>query len=297
MPQRSAPLLVVAFVSAVAAVTTTVVWQVVTDGSEDARGTATEPVVLPRSDADARIAALEAEVASLRNALDLARSAPRRDANGSSPRVGTAEFEAAVRDAVARALAANGDVVDASPDAEFDLASVLQELRGGQLTAEELEELWRWIRESGRVDEVIAALEELALANPNDSRAHTELASAYFNKMLTLSGPDGGQYGARGHASLLRALELDETNWDARFAAAQHEYWAGLGGDSLANFETLIAQQSDRVTEPKHAQAYLWLGNLYMDRDRRDDAIATWEKGLALFPGHGQLKARIDAFR
>ena len=144
---------------------------------------------------------------------------------------------------------------------------------------------------------MVAEFERRAQATPFDSVAHTELGTAYLNKMLTTNGgPEAGKWGAKGGQAYLHALDLDETNWDARFALAQHDTNADMRGDALHNLEALVVQQAERTPVAKHAQSFLWLGNVLMDRGDPQAAMRAWRSGLALFPADESLQERLRAF-
>ena len=186
------------------------------------------------------------------------------------------DLQEMVDEAVANALreAENESAPSLKP---FDLGITMRDLLDPLLSEEERAQLWKKIRDGGQIDAIVAEFERLSRDSPRDTQAHTDLGAAYLNKMLTLQGPAAGEYGSKAHRSLLKALELDPKNWEARFAAAQHEYWAGLSQDSLQNFKVLVKQQVDRINEPQHAQAFLWLGNLYMDSGEREPR---WKHGI-----------------
>ena len=224
------------------------------------------------------------------------------------PRPGTQRSavldEAAIERAVVRvleergALTASPDETASTPDVPppESFAALVRGLFDPNLDDAERAEIWRELRELGLLDEAVAAFESRADAAPYDPTARTELAGAYFQKMLTESGPEAGRWGAKAADSLLEALELDDNLWEARFALAQHYSHAGLRGDSVSHLETLIAQDPGRVPEPAHAQAYLLLGNLHMDMGRRDEALGAWNAGLVRFPGDAGLLSRVSLF-
>lgn len=99
-----------------------------------------------------------------------------------------------------------------------------------------------------------------------------------------------------GSSELLEeALAIDSTQWTARFVLALNHYhvpaFMGRTGDAIREFERLLAQQGDRADRPVYAQPFLRLGELYVRARRRDDALAVWRRGAALFP------AQAEAFR
>jgi tetratricopeptide (TPR) repeat protein len=187
---------------------------------------------------------------------------------------------------------------DAEPPATaaIDVASVVRELLDPNASDEQKRALWAALTENGQLDAVVAEFERRADLNPYDSMVQTELGWAYGQKMIASSGPEAGRWGAKLAESFARALELDDTNWDARFSLATHEYWAGLAGDSVRNLERLVEQQKTRTSESRHVRAFLFLGNLYMDRGDADGARRVWSDGLAHFPNDASLAERLKAF-
>jgi tetratricopeptide (TPR) repeat protein len=67
----------------------------------------------------------------------------------------------------------------------------------------------------------------------------------------------------------------------------------GKQAEAIQNFETLVAQQENGPLKPEYAQTYLWLGNLYMQQGKGDQAKAAYEKGLAKFPGDEELLKQL----
>jgi hypothetical protein len=129
------------------------------------------------------------------------------------------------------------------------------------------------------------------------SRLLAELLALDLDGLVTAAGgPEAGCWGAKGAAAFERALELDETNWDARYTLAQHFYYADMRGDSIRQLERLIEQQQGRPAEGKHANAFVLLGNLHMDAGHADDALAAWRAGLQRFPGNAALLERLRAY-
>ena len=259
------------------------------DRGEKPTGRGDETLRVRDANADAgvelteRVAALEMELAELR-----LRSSSTTAASFGRTRTFVAED----------AAPGPGPVSDPDEEREsFDVIATMRRLEDPLLTETEKAQLWREVREHGHVDAVLAELERRVQGAPYDADLHADLGLAYLNKMLTMeNGLDRGAWGERGATAFAEALEIDETNWDARFALAQHQWWADLRGDSIQNLELLVAQQKGRTHEPKHSQAYLWLGNIYMDRGKAVQARATWSSGLSLFPGDVELAERLAAF-
>lgn len=101
----------------------------------------------------------------------------------------------------------------------------------------------------------------------------------------------------RSNELLERALEMDPTHWEARYALALNHFYTpeflGRTEDSIEHFEILLEQQGDRTDFPEMAGPYAYLGDLYLRVDRKQDAIAIWRKGAALFPDDPRLAERL----
>ena len=93
------------------------------------------------------------------------------------------------------------------------------------------------------------------------------------------------------------ALASDSTNWEARYTLALLYYHApsfvGKTGEAMAQFERLLAEQGPRADFAEEAGTYAYLGDLYERVGRRDDAVAIWRRGLALFPRDARLVQRL----
>jgi len=104
-----------------------------------------------------------------------------------------------------------------------------------------------------------------------------------------------GQLIGESNELLEQALAIDSTHWTARYVLALNHFhtpgFMGRTGDAIRHFERLLAQQGDRADRPVYAQPFLRLGELYVRARRRDDALAVWRRGAALFP------AQAEAFR
>jgi hypothetical protein len=201
-----------------------------------------------------------------------------------------------IRAIVAAAIEERGRSAASAPDegAPFDVDAFVEELRTGGLDEAARAELWKRLRAPDQVDAVIAELERRVDAAPRDSMAHTELGWGYFAKMLSAAtGPERGQWGQRGADALIEALRVDERNWDARYTLAQHLFYADMRGDAVRHFEMLVEQQDDRIPEERHANAYLWLGNIRADQGDAAGAGRIWAEGLRIFPRNDALRRRV----
>jgi len=252
------------------------------------------------ADAEERERALAEDVRKLREELAVR-------SNGST-RVPEGEIEAAVaravaahRDAAADASESTGSATsapknDATP--AFDMQTAFQELSKPGLTRDERLAKWKAVADAGKLDEMVALFEQFAKDHPDDPRAHVDLGGAYLQKVFKAgNGPEAGSWATKADKAFDAALAVDDHCWDARFSkAVSLSFWPpvfGKQGEAIKNFEVLTEQQASQSSDPKFAQTWLLLGNMYQQTGRMDQALATWQKGLALFPGNEALQAQI----
>jgi tetratricopeptide (TPR) repeat protein len=251
------------------------------------------------SDAEERGRALAEDVKKLREEMAVRSS--------SSTRVPEGEIEAAV----ARAVAAHRDTAASAPEAEaaasssakpaaepvFDMQSAFRDLCVPGMSREERMAKWKAVADAGKLDEMVALFEQYAKEHPESPMAQVELGGAYLQKVFKAgNGPEAGIWATKADKSFDAALAVDDHCWDARFSkAVSLSFWPAVFGkqnEAIKNFEVLTEQQG-QGNEPKYAQTWLLLGNMYQQTGRMDQALATWKHGLELFPGNESLQAQI----
>jgi tetratricopeptide (TPR) repeat protein len=201
-----------------------------------------------------------------------------------------------VRTIVDRALAEHAGKDQTPTSAPMSVATAMQRLLDPNLSEDERVVLWASLAQSGMLDAVLAEYERRATAAPMDSTAQADLGFAYLQKMRnSQGGPEAGIWGKKGSDAYAKAIELDEMNWDARFAQAQHLYYADLSTDALHHLNVLRSQQRSRRSEVRHADAFVFLGNVYMEQGNTASAIEVWKEGLALFPSNERLRVLVQA--
>ena len=190
----------------------------------------------------------------------------------------------------------------ADPDsfASLDLQTILEVLGDDDRDWLEREELWQLLREEGRLDEVIAEFERLAQLDPNNPDRKVELGYAYIQKIQEVGASAlAGKWATKADEMFDAALELDESHWTARYMKAiSLSHWPafmGKSAEAITQLETLIEVQDQSPIQDEHAEPYLTLGNMYLSQGKDDLALATWKKGLNLFPNHAGLKAQVAA--
>src|SRR5687767_13104685 len=96
---------------------------------------------------------------------------------------------------------------------------------------------------------------------------------------------------------LTRALQIDSTRRGTRFTLAMNyprmPEFLGKTGDAIRELEWLVARSPDRSQIPDMAIAYAYLGDLYVRQNKREKAVAMWQRGAAIFPHDAELKTRL----
>lgn len=162
----------------------------------------------------------------------------------------------------------------------------------------EIAAFWDDVRKRGSVEEVLTAFEEHALANPNDIEAQIELGNAYLARLEdATTGPEMGAWAMKADGAFNSALELDESNWEARFSkAVSLSFWPpifGKQGEAIDQFEILLEKQKSAAPNSNHAQTYKYLGNLYQQQGDSEKAKAIWQEGYAAFPDDEALAEKF----
>lgn len=260
----------------------------------EARPSALEAGSTPiEEDVESRIAALELSIANME------RSAIAVDAGGRQ-QVGAVD-EGMTRAAVRAWLDEHAAEFRLQPMVEVkepaDMANLMRRLSTPGLTEVESQEIWKDAQEAGLLTELLATYQLAAEQNPGSAEAQVNLGSAYLQALQQESNPMmQGEMSFAADAAFDAALEIDERNWDARFLKGLSlSFWPaflGKQGESIRQFEILIEHQETSTADPKHAQSYVMLGNLYESRGDMEKAQAMFNRGYARFPNDSDLKAK-----
>jgi tetratricopeptide (TPR) repeat protein len=236
--------------------------------------------------------ALQRRVEGLANApAPVAAPAPASD-RAAAPAVSGEQIAAAV-DAWLRKHAAGGGelaatVAAAATKPAFDLDAEFDALKGTSYW--EAAELWKRLFAAGKMDEAIARFEELAKANPTDTKVQMDLANAYLSYLQM--DQSKWQLSMKADSVFDKVLALDERHWEARFSKAMsYTFWPDFLGkkkEAIAHFETLVQQQESMPPHAHEAQTYLFLGNLLEQRDPAK-AREVWKKGALRHPDNQDL--------
>jgi len=243
------------------------------------------------ADLDSRQASLAKSVEELRS---LVGSGQRDEA-----RVPVGEIDAAVARALKNAppVAASEEVV-AAPAGAPTARSFFDKLLAEGLSRADKEAIWKEAVDAGQLDDLVALFEDRAQRDPGSADAQLDLGKAYLQKVFKSGGgPEAGKWAIQADKSFDAALADDDHHWEARFSkAVSLSFWPPVFGkqtEAIKQFEILIDQQRSAAPIPAHAQTWLLLGNMYQQLGRADQALATWQSGLALFPDNPQLAQQI----
>lgn len=241
---------------------------------------------------------LRSEQQALAQRLASLPSAP--NAAPATTRVPAQDLDAAIAAYMARELAHGADAL-AAGDAPADLesAALAERILSGQVSGNELEALWQKLREEKRIDAVLAEIERQAELAPNNPDVRTELGKAYLQKMFDVGmGPMASVWGEKADKAFDRALELDDTHWEARFRKAlslsNAPAFLGLQAESRKQFEILMAQQERGNATPEQVSTYYFLGNLYDQGGEHDKALEIWKRGMQRFPDSERLRTKLE---
>ncbi len=178
-----------------------------------------------------------------------------------------------------------------------DMGNLLRRLSNPDLSEAESHEIWKDAAEAGLMEELLESYKLAVEQNPGSANAQVELGGAYLQALQHEKNPmKQGEMSFAADAAFDSALEIDDHNWDARFLKGLAlSFWPdflGKQGESIQQFEILIEQQESAGSDPKHAQSYVYLGNLYASRGEQDKAQAMFNRGFARFPESTDLKSK-----
>jgi tetratricopeptide (TPR) repeat protein len=157
---------------------------------------------------------------------------------------------------------------------------------------------WKKLKDTGKLDEAIAELEQRAANDPQTAEYPAALGQAYLQKSSTLQDMrEQGILAMKADQTFDTALQLDPKNWEARFVkAVAMSYWPpqlNKGQEVVDHFTQLIEQQEAQAPQPQFAATYLWLGDHYQKTGKSDYARATWQCGAERFPADASLRQRL----
>lgn len=190
-----------------------------------------------------------------------------------------------------------------STQASVDAASVERSvdlLVSPQSTRAQKQAAWKELRDGGKLDLAIAQLEQRVSADPGVPEIAATLGQAYLKKCAAIQDlREQGILAMQADKLFDTALNLDPSNWEARFTkAVALSYWPpsmNKGDEVIQHFQTLMQQQESQPPQPHFAETYAWLGEQYQHSGHSDYAVTVWERGASLFPNDEGLKKKLAA--
>jgi len=157
---------------------------------------------------------------------------------------------------------------------------------------------WEQLLDAHQLDAAITELERAVKAGPKTAEYPAALGIAYVQKLRTLQDfREQSILAIKADQTFDQALELDPSNWEARFwKAASLSYWPeGLNksDEVIENFVTLVEQQETQPPQSQFAETYVRLGEQYQKAGYADYARETWQRGAALFPGDNAIREKL----
>jgi tetratricopeptide (TPR) repeat protein len=178
---------------------------------------------------------------------------------------------------------------------------IAADLLNPRLNYFEKEKHWERIRTAGAADRVLASFERKSQQHPKDPELHFLVGKACINKLSSATDAEKSVLGRKADEAFTRALSLNPEHWEARFTKALClTYWPAFLGkqpECVRELETLLSQQEKSPQEEKFVQAYVVLGNLYLQYGDRAKALHTWKRGLVQFPGNPELSGKISELK
>jgi len=179
-----------------------------------------------------------------------------------------------------------------------NLSQTLDLLVSKQASYQQKRDAWKQLREAGKLDPVIAELEHRTANDPRAAEYPAALGQGYLQKCAVIEDMrEKGILAMQADKAFETALNLDPSNWEARFTkAVAMSYWPpalNKGEEVIEQFQTLIEQQETQAPEPQFASSYAWLGEQYQKAGRTNDAVTVWQRGAALFPADELLRKKV----
>lgn len=192
---------------------------------------------------------------------------------------------------------------DASERFELEqlLAKVVRSDWDYSKSTDEMERFYELARKSTLIEDKIEELEARVASYPDDVQARMELSDFYVGKLMTVSGPEQGLWGAKAETQWKEVVTLDESNWRAHSSlGTNYSFYPGVMGkadDAIHHLERAKDIQVEGGPEPQHVRTFLFLSRMYARKGRHEDARAILEEGLRLHAGDESLTqalAKLD---
>ena len=186
----------------------------------------------------------------------------------------------------------------AKPGVAATFSQPLQTLVSPQASYAQKQAAWKQLRDTQQLDQAIMDLQQAAKAEPSVAEYPAVLGQAYLQKLMTTQDVrEKVTLAMQADQSFDQALQLDPTNWEARFSKASAlSYWPtemNKSEEVMQNLATLVEQQEAQSPQPHFAQTYVLLGDQYQKAGYADEAKQMWQRGAALFPGNDTLRQKL----
>jgi tetratricopeptide (TPR) repeat protein len=186
----------------------------------------------------------------------------------------------------------------AKPAVAATFSQPLQTLVSSQASYAQKQAAWKQLYDTHQLDQAIADLEQAAKAEPSVAGYPAALGQAYLQKLRTTQDTrEKVMLAMKADLSFDQALNLDQSNWEARFwKASSLSYWPAELNKSeevMQNLATLVEQQETQSPQPHFAQTYVLLGEQYQKAGSADDARQIWQRGARLFPDNNTLREKL----
>ncbi|MGA2138791.1 MAG: hypothetical protein ABSH14_08025 [Verrucomicrobiia bacterium] len=186
----------------------------------------------------------------------------------------------------------------AKPAVTATFSQPLQTLVSPQASYAQKQAAWKQLQDTHQLDQAITDLEQAAKAEPSIAEYPAVLGQAYVQKLIaTQDVREKVTLAMKADLSFDQALNLDQSNWEARFwKASSLSYWPAELNKSeevMQNLVTLVEQQEAQSPQPYFAQTYVLLGEQYQKAGSADDARQIWQRGARLFPDNNTLREKL----
>jgi tetratricopeptide (TPR) repeat protein len=178
------------------------------------------------------------------------------------------------------------------------LARTVDLLTSPQATHDQKQAAWKQLSGSGKLDQAISVLAQRMAADPRAPEYPSALGQAYLKKCSGMQDlREQGLLALQADKLFDAALELDPSDWEARFTkAVALTHWPASmnkGNEAIQHFQTLIQQQEEQPQQPQFADSYACLGDYYQKSGRPDYARAVWQRGASFFPNNEALLGKL----
>ena len=182
--------------------------------------------------------------------------------------------------------------------ASLVLNQAIETMVSPQTSYEQRQAALKQLKDSGKLDDAIGSLEQRMADNPSSVETVTALGEAYYKKAgQTDDVREKAILAMKADQSLEAALNLDPSNWDARFMkAVGMSYWPpelNKSKEVIEQFQTLVQQQETQSPQPQFARTYLLLGEQYEKAGYSQYAADVWRRGATFFPADSNLKEKL----